>query len=306
MHKYETMSFRKYTFRSELDKAINTLEGILKGISIDNIVNTSEITELVNWCNVHREFINTHPFNEIIPIIESALGDNILDEDEIQDMLWVCQSISSENMFFDITTADIQKLHGILHGILSDNIITAEEIRGLEQWLDENEHLRMTYPYDEIYSLVTHVLADGVVDKDEANLLKVFFSEFINIDKMETINLEELYNLKQSVNINGICMVCPEILIQDKIFCFTGISSRTKRSVIADTIESMGGIFRNNVSSLTNYLVVGNNNNPCWSFSCYGRKVEKAMELRKKGHNILIVHENDFWDTLEDYKNSVS
>lgn len=31
------------------------------------------------------------------------------------------------------------------------------------------------------------------------------------------------------------------------------------------------------------------------AFSCYDRKVEKAVKMRKEGHQILIIHEGDFW-----------
>ena len=31
--------------------------------------------------------------------------------------------------------------------------------------------------------------------------------------------------------------------------------------------------------------IVGDNGNPAWAFSCYGRKVEKAIDMRKGGHN---------------------
>ncbi len=46
--------------------------------------------------------------------------------------------------------------------------------------------------------------------------------------------------------------------------------------------------------------MVGAKGNPCWAFACYGRKVEEAMALRKAGNRLLIVHENDFFDALED------
>jgi hypothetical protein len=59
-------------------------------------------------------------------------------------------------------------------------------------------------------------------------------------------------------------------------------------------------MFNNNVVKDTNYLVVGNKGNPCWVYSCYGRKVEKAVELRKAGHKIMIIHEDDFWDAVAD------
>lgn len=61
---------------------------------------------------------------------------------------------------------------------------------------------------------------------------------------------------------------------------------------------SLPSLFTNSVSRKVIYLVVGNNGNPCWMFFCYGRKVERAMQLRKEGYSIMVVHENDFWDEV--------
>ena len=92
--------------------------------------------------------------------------------------------------------------------------------------------------------------------------------------------------------------MCPQLIIPDNLFCFTGVSYKAKRSEIKEIVESKGGKFKNTVVKETNYLIVGNGGNPCWAFSCYGRKVEQAVNLRKAGHGILIVHENDFWDEI--------
>ena len=48
------------------------------------------------------------------------------------------------------------------------------------------------------------------------------------------------------------------------------------------------------------YLVIGANGNECWAYSAYGRKVEQAIELRKSGSRLTIIHEFDFWDAVED------
>jgi len=53
---------------------------------------------------------------------------------------------------------------------------------------------------------------------------------------------------------------------------------------------------------ITDYLVLGTDGNPCWAFACYGRKVEKVIQLRKEGHKIILLHENDFWDAIKDLK----
>jgi len=198
-------------------------------------------------------------------------------------------------------TSDIQKLEGVLHGIISDNVITSEEMLGLKAWINENEHLAKTYPYDEVYSLALAVMADGIVSEQEQAMLKAFFSEFADIKSSEIINVAEIQRVKAEINIHGICSTCPEIVFPNKIFCFTGTSSKTTRQGFANIVTSIGARFVNNVTQETNYLVIGNDGNPCWAFSCYGRKVEQAVKLRKSGLGILIIHEHDFWDALEDY-----
>lgn len=301
INNYEALPFRKYTFLSEVDKAIHTLEGILKGIAIDDLINSKEIDELRNWYKLNEHRLVLHPFNEILPKIDNALKDNVLDEEELKDLIWICNSRRTNNYYYDVITSDIQRLEGILHGILSDNEITVDETRELCNWLEENEQLIKCYPYDEIYALVISVLSDGYIDQDEKKLLKLFFSEFINIKESKNINTNEIFNLKNEITISGICTVCPELEMQNKTYCFTGISTRTTRKGFANIIESLGGTYHDIVTQKTDYLIVGADGNPCWAFSCYGRKVEAAVNLRKKGNKIMIIHENDFWDTFQGY-----
>jgi len=298
---YDSLPFRRYTYKAELDKAIHTLEGILKGIAIDNIINQKEVDELKIWQNYYKCFENKHPFSELMPVVTIALADNILNNEELKDLLWLCSNLKTDNIYYDIITSDIQRLQGILHGILLDDIIAKDEIVGLQDWLEDNNHLTGIYPYDEINGVVTAVLKDGILSEDEKILLKLFFNDFIGYKISSKKDNKELSNIKKQMKISGICTVCPKIMIQERVFCFTGSSSRTTRNNIKNIIESLDGVFKNTVSKQIDYLVVGDNGSPCWAFSCYGRKVEMAVNLRKSGHRILIVHENDFWDCLEDY-----
>lgn len=148
-----------------------------------------------------------------------------------------------------------------------------------------------------MYSLVVTVLKDKKVTPDEVKFLTSFFSQFIDSDTKEHLALspEDLALLSKK----GICSLNPEITIEERCFCFTGKSSKTTRAEIADFITSRGGTFHDNVKKATDYLIIGDEGNPCWAFSCYGRKVEKAIELRKRGSHIMIVSEIDFWDTVE-------
>jgi len=281
-----------------VDKAIHTLEGLISGIAIDDQINSEEVAELENWFNLNYHLLNRQPFSELADLLKEALADGIISEEEKADILWMCSQYSTNSIFYNLVTSDIQRLHGILHGIMADNKIELNEVKMLEEWLTDHEHLTGAYPYDELCSLVTVVLSDGKLSIAEENLLKVFFSDFIDTKMSYNLNPMELQELRQSINISGVCAMCPQLIIPDNLFCFTGVSYKAKRSDIKAIVESKGGKFKNTVVKDTNYLIVGNGGNPCWAFSCYGRKVEQAVNLRKAGHGILIVHENDFWDEI--------
>lgn len=301
MNYKEVEDYRQYTSSSEIHKAVNSLIGILRGVKIDEVVNEEELEEVKHWCNMHRPFQTKFPFSEIIPLIDEALSDHLLTTDEIQDILWLCENLVQNGGFkkyYDVVTSSLQQFQGIIHGIMADYKLNEEEIHRLSDWMEDNDFLKGFYPFDEIHSLLTVSKKDGVISQDELNMFTAYFGNFIDSKSSYNINESEISDLQSKYSVGGICSVCPEISFENKIFSFTGTSSKATRSEIAEIIIKNGGVFNNNVTRSTHYLIVGNDGNPCWAFSCYGRKVEKAVQLRKDGSQVIIVHENDFWDEL--------
>lgn len=286
----------KFTGRSRLEKSINSLLGIIEGISVDALINRTEVEFLNLWLSEHKELKTYHPYNELLPVVKNAIADGVLTSEEKQDILWLCQKFRSSE-FFDEITADIQRLHAILGGIAADGAITEAELRGLSEWLSEHEHLTTCWPYEEVGSLITGVLSDKNIDSTEQKLLKEFFTEFTAILDGRTIVSPKLII---GGNIVGLCAVCPQISFSDRHFCFTGTSYKYTRSELSKLIKELGGKVVNSVSAKLDYLIIGADGNPCWSYACYGRKVEQAVELRKLGARLLLVHENDFHDAVAD------
>lgn len=300
LEKENIQQLRKMTTKAEANKALNTIKGLVEGIYIDNLINDIEVEELDNWWKSHYDLISKVPFNEIIPLVKKICADKIITETELLDLKWTIDNILSENRYYDLITSKIQELEGVFHGILADNTITNDEIKNLEQWLFDNEELVGTYPFDEIESLIVGILEDGVITEKEKNYLKIFLSEFIDSDSSTTIDFDVIKQLKEDITISGICTINPLIEFKNKQFCFTGISKTMKRKEIASKIEGLGGIYKDTITKKTDFLIIGDDSNPCWAFSCYGRKVEEAMNMRKQGYKISIVKEIDFIDaTIE-------
>jgi hypothetical protein len=302
-HPPEHASYMRFTKRQQIDTAVHTLTGLLRGIAIDDELNAAEIAEVINWCNEYRPLANRAPFKELISKLDEVMEDGVIDPEELEDLLWVCKNLSPEGDFYDDITHEIQILQGILHGIMADDHALLKEATELQKWLYEHEHLKGSYPYDELESLLLAVLEDGIIDADEQKMLREFFEDFIQYSFAKRIHKESSRvraGLKKVKTLPSICAVCPEIEFDSKSFAFTGTSKKAARADIAERVESLGGKFRTGVSQKIDYLVVGSGSNPCWTFSCYGRKVEKAAKLRKEGNAITIVHESDFWDAVED------
>ena len=290
------LGYYAFTGRSRLDKAINSLLGIVEGISVDAKINNAEIAFLSNWLEAHQPYRDRHPFNELLPVVANSVADGLLTEDERSDVRWLCEKLRSTE-YYDAITADLQRLHAIMGGIASDGVITKEKLKGLSEWLDDHNHLRRCWPYDEVDSIVTAVLTDQRIDEKEHESLRAFFDEFVALGENRAI-ARPLISTGQTVQ--GLCAVCPEIKFNSSLFCFTGASRKYVRSQFAKVVIGLGGRVSNSVTPALDYLIIGADGNPCWAYACYGRKVEKAVELRKEGYRLLLVHEHDFNDAVLD------
>lgn len=287
--------YARFTGKQRLDKAMHTLHGLVQGIVADDKVDDSEVASLIRWASNHREFANRHPLNEVIPRINDIVADGVVDEEERADLLWMCNKFTTDDVYFDAVTSDMQRLQGFLSGILADGRITEDELASLTAWIDAHEHLRACWPYDELDSLITHVMQDGKVDDQEHEALMQFFGEFANTTERKAVGA-----LDREATISGVCAMCPEIQFDGQLFCLTGTSDRGPRQFVVETIEKAGGKFNKGLRKDTRYLIVGSSGNPCWAYACYGRKVEEAVERRRHGQQLLIVHEFDFWDAVAD------
>lgn len=296
MTNFENSDLQIVTTKARADKAINSLKGILLGIISDDVIDSAEMNELILWAKDHYDLVNRNPFREFMLLIENTASNEIPTKETVEDLYWLCQKYEHDSIYYNGITSDLQLLQGIFHGILADGVLNDNEIFKLHEWLSENEHLNSYYPYDEVRSLVLSIVADKKIDEEERVVLTAFIKQFVELKNTETSEKVEQYTA--DVNISGICAIDPQIIFDNKTFCITGILSRGNRNELQDAIANKGGIPVNSISKKTDYLIIGDTNNACWSYSCYGRKVEKALDLRKSGHTIVLVHEFDVFDAI--------
>lgn len=290
---FDNGSFQQFSNPSLIEKDLQVLVGILKGIKSDSVINEKEHTEVVAWINSHKLYEEKQPYKEVIAIIRQALSNNILTVEESQNIIWFCNQYIQKTGYFNTITSGIQSLTGIIKGITIDNEINFKELEYLDQWMEEHDFLKNTWPYDELYNLTTSIIQDRVITIEEHKSLFNFCKALVG-DNADNSNSDMISSLK-----TGFYQIDPTIIIQENTFCITGISKKFKRKEIAEKIELYGGFVVENINSKLNYLVVCDEKNSCWAFTCYGRKIEEAIKYRKQGKKLIIVHEFDLYDTLE-------
>jgi NAD-dependent DNA ligase len=281
----------KYTSKARHDKAISTLLHALEEIATDQTVTSKEWELLANWVSENQSLADRHPYNELVPPLITAVKDRVLSEEERQDMSWLCTKLRSIE-YYSLVSTDMQRLQPILTAIASDGTVAEAEVDQLSMWLLEREHLRKCWPYEEMDSLLTTTMRDQSIDPKEQKLLLEFCSSFATSDlDFETPHIT-------ARTLSAIFAVSPVISFDDYSFCFTGESKRATREEMKTLAQDRGAKVVESVSPDLDYLVVGVGGNPCWAYSSYGRKIEKALELRRQGSKLLIVHESDFFNAL--------
>jgi hypothetical protein len=273
---------------------MHLLARLLRGVTADAALPADQLKLFRAWLTEHGDLARFHPYNDLVPLVRGALGDGVLERHEVDDLLWVLDKLKEGSDYYALATAEMQHLHGMLAGVTADGVVTMAEVNALKAWLDHRQHLRTIWPFDEVESLIIAVKRDGRIDEQEQRELMSFFSEFASHADHHAVG--KPLTDEEKTPVRGLCAARPEVRFDGRTFSFAGTSLRMPRKQIAALIESKGGTFSANVLQDLDYLVVGAAGNPCWAFSCYGRKVEQAIAWRKKGARLVLVHERDFWD----------
>ena len=90
----------------------------------------------------------------------------------------------------------------------------------------------------------------------------------------------------------------PEIIIPDRMFCFTGKFYFGNRRECQHAVEKLGGAWHKAPRLDTDYLVIGLLGSRDWAHSSFGRKIEKAVKYQHHGEGIAIVSEKHWAEFL--------
>lgn len=180
----------------------------------------------------------------------------------------------------------IDQLSGICSGILADGQVNDAEAKFFGDWVQKYAPLEPVWPFTDILQRVERIFADGKCDDDEREELKGVMQSLCGL--RDDARPAETYSSTLPLDTPQ----PPEVDFSNRHFVITGRFAFGTRAKVTEVIETHGGIPSvGSPNRESNYLVIGVFASRDWINTNYGRKIERAVELRDSGTGISIISE---------------
>lgn len=271
-------------------KLANLFLGFFEGLFLDGEIHTQELQALVTWVETYPNCIDIPHFENLYRLlVKSYESPSFLLENksEIQSLFQQFKN----SKFFIRGTADIQRLHGLMAGVICDQNLRSTEVIELKRWLEQKEYLNEHFIYDEIYKILNKLKYGENVSHELKFELIDCLKKYVNIDDY---GLPLAAVSSQSNNFINLDFYHDVLVFSNLSYCFTGASVNYLKSDWKEIVESKGGLFTDSLTKKVDYLVICNKGNPNWAQMSYGRKFEQARKMQNENNKIRIITEDHF------------
>jgi len=275
-----------------MQKAVAGLSGILLGITADQKLNEQELLFLDVWLRSQDHLKDDGDVVDLLDLIKDILADGIVTNGELEELQELVDDVVE---FRDINEVDvpfqINQLIGLLCGIAADDVLMDIEIQSIIDWVESNENTITEWPINILLQRLKEIVVDGSVSNEDREsflemIKKITGTHFSDTGSAAASTTECFEDNIDSINYDG------------SSFCFTGVFMTGTRAVVQDIAKQKGAKTTKDVSKNTNYLVIGTTANTDWRFASYGRKIERALQLKTDNHPITIITEKTWLNHL--------
>ena len=189
------------------------------------------------------------------------------------------------------TERDISELLGLAKGMLSDGVISDSEADFLSKWGETHMDAVLQWPVSVIFTRLRQITSDGRIDPEERIELNDLLSQLVGGTTTFLLGLDGASMLPLDTPAPLICYG------PDEVFVFTGKFAYGPRRRCELEVTERGSACESNVTTRTTFLVIGTFGSEDWAHTSYGRKIQRAVELRNSGFPIRIVGE-DHWAAM--------
>lgn len=274
-----------FSFSKEKQRALNGLRGILAGIVADQQLNEKEFLFLDAWLQSQQFLADDDEVKQILAQVGEILADGKVSPDELnqmRDLVTTFLERSTDEQYDNVDQID--ELMGFLTGVASDGVLNDSEVNALSSWLDSHHRVRSIWPASVIIERLDVILDDGIISEEERSDLLQTMRRLTSAKVNPTgINYEASTEVWEDET--------DKIDIADQVFCLTGDFVSGDRSAVETMLRLKGAKLSPNVNKSVDYLVIGTLASRDWLYTPHGRKIEKALLLKRQGVNVTVITE---------------
>lgn len=249
--------------------ALKEVQGILKGISSDGMVQEQEVQDIQKWIEEHECERSRLGMGSLLDMLKKSVSQSRLDMETCQELLEWC--IQNEEICHE-NTYTLDEYHGILRGIASDGIIMRSELEFLVEWMENHDWISSSS--DKLYDLCTECWLklseeDNALDRCSSQKLLDLIHKELKGDNYKNMDID----------------------LRGAVFCLTGGFKSGCRTDIKNRIINAGGIWADTVTKKTRYLFVGAQGSREYRGGNHGQKIDTARKYQSQGQCIDIYEE---------------
>ena len=273
-------------------KAVYGLIGLLRGITADRNINTTEAIYLKTWLDNNQHLRNDPDAKDLLCNLSDILADGRVDHDERADILQ--QALDTIEYREDYDEAGYSEeasfkneLLAYLQGVNADNVINLQEAQELANWIDNHPQHHAQWPVPDIKPRLADALADGNISPEESADLSRIFAAVTGCEFHTT-------GVPGGLSAWSMLEDRDQVAINNATIAFTGTFTLGNRNTLHAIAQEHGAIVKTGISKKLDYLFVGSILTPDWMFTSHGRKIQAALELKHEGQPIALLSEECF------------
>ncbi len=273
-----------FSFTRERERALQGLRGILAGVVADRKLNEKELLYLDSWLTSQQHLAGDEVVLGILNQVGEILEDGQISPAELTHMEGVVESLVAEAASEqESAVSPMQELAGFLTGVASDGVLNDEEVDSLNNWLNANAAIKRQWPVTLIVRRLRKVVRAGFIADDMRKDLLKTIARITGSDPNDRLSYQASINVWEDR--------LEAVKVRGKMFCLTGEFVSESRDSMAARLQEMGADISPNVHRNVDYLVIGTLASLDWLYGSHGRKIEKALLLKRDGYDIKVVTE---------------
>ena len=273
-----------FNFTREKVKAMHGLKGILCGITADKRLNEKEFLFLDCWLKSQQFLAQDQDVVGILTQVGDILEDGEVSREELHLMQSKIATIASTKDTGSLNKiGQIDELIGFLTGVAADGVLNDDEVSAMSFWLEENASIRATWPASVVVNRLELILEDGIITEEERSDLLNTVNQVTGTNAEDSkISFESTEVWEDKID---------KLVVAGAMFCLTGDFVSGDRNSMDNFLRFRGANTSSNVNKDVDFLVIGTLASGDWLYTSHGRKIEKALMLKREGHHITIITE---------------